>query len=156
MILVLLVACTGNGTGGEDESTTSTESVSSTTTTASTPPVSVPPFEEVEVGLSEDGSFLVDGHGHALYLFTLDDDRTSSCFGECAGAWPPFLGDPVATEGVSPDLLGNAERGDGSIQVTYAGHPLYTYAEDAGPGDTNGHAFNDVWFLVGPDGTPLD
>jgi predicted lipoprotein with Yx(FWY)xxD motif len=53
---------------------------------------------------------------------------------------------------VDQALLGNAERGNGSIQVTYGGHPLYLYSGDAAPGDTSGHAFNDVWFLVAPDG----
>lgn len=105
--------------------------------------------------LSDQG-YLVDEEGHSLYVFTLDTERTSTCEGECAGAWPPLLGDPVAGEGVDQSLLGNAERGNGSIQVTYAGQPLYRYSEDASPGDTEGHGFNGFWFLVGPDGEPLD
>lgn len=51
--------------------------------------------------------------------------------------------------------MGNAERADGSAQVTYAGHPLYRYSGDDVPGDTNGHGFNDVWFLVSPEGQAL-
>lgn len=85
-------------------------------------------------------------------MFTLDEERTSTCEGACAEAWPPFLGDPVAGEGADQALLGNAERSNGGIQVTYGGHPLYLYSGDAAPGDTSGHAFNDVWFLVAPDG----
>lgn len=102
------------------------------------------------------GGYLVDGGGRSLYLFTLDTERSSSCEGDCAEAWPPLLGDPVAGEGVDQSLLGNAERGNGAIQVTYGGHPLYRYGGDAEPGDTHGHGFNEVWFLVDADGEPLD
>ncbi len=108
------------------------------------------------VGLSSDGSHLVDEDGMSLYLFTLDESRTSSCTDACAETWPPLLGDPVAGDGVDPELLGNAERGNGSIQVTYGGQPLYTYTGDGSPGDTTGHGFNDVWFLVGPDGNAVE
>lgn len=148
---LLLVACAG----GEGETTTS--SLASTTSLpATSPPGTVPPFEEVTVALAANGSHLVDGEGRSLYLFSLDEGRTSTCTGPCAETWPPLLGDPVAADGVDQDLLGNAERGNGAIQVTYNGHPLYTYAGDEEPGDTNGHGFNDVWFLVTPEGEPQD
>ena len=98
---------------------------------------------------------LLDEEGRSLYLFTLDDDRTSTCEGACAQAWPPLLGDPVAGRGVDQELLGNAERGNGAIQVTYAGHPLYRHRGDARPGDTAGQGFNAVWFLVGADGEAI-
>lgn len=136
--------------------TSSTAPPSSTTTVVTTSGLDPATFEDVEVALSPEGTHLVGPGGKSLYLFTLDTDRTSSCEGECAEAWPPLLGDPVAGDGVDPALLGNAERGNGSIQVTYDGHPLYRYSEDLEPGDTNGHGFNEVWFLVGPDGDPLD
>lgn len=152
LFLVALVACNG-GDSGIDTSVPAPTSTLATTTSVSSAP---PPFEEVTVELSEDGTFLVDTEGNSLYLFTLDTDRASSCESECAGAWPPLLGDPVAANGVDDALLGNAERGNGSIQVTYNGHPLYRYSGDERAGDTNGHGFNDVWFLVGPDGSPLD
>jgi predicted lipoprotein with Yx(FWY)xxD motif len=127
---------------------------------ASTHPVTpgtIPPFTEVEVAsvAGAHGDQLVDAEGRSLYMFSLDDERTSTCEGACAGAWPPLLGDPVAGAGVDQALLGNAERSDGSIQVTYAGHPLYLYSGDAAPGETNGHGFNDVWFLVSPSGEAL-
>jgi len=47
-------------------------------------------------------------------------------------------------------------RSDGSTQVTYAGHPLYTYTADASPGDTNGNGINEfgaVWYAVQPNGS---
>ena len=46
-------------------------------------------------------------------------------------------------------------RSDGSTQVTYDGHPLYTYSGDPAPGDTNGqgvNTFGALWWVVAPDG----
>lgn len=151
LALLLVVACNGKTTG-TPPSTIPTSTTDAPTTTHPPPP---PPFEEVTVELSDDG-YLVDPEGLSLYLFTLDTERSSSCEGDCAEAWPPLLGDPVAGEGVEQDLLGNAERGNGAIQVTYDGWPLYRHSGDSAPGDTNGHGFNGVWFLVGSDGEPLD
>lgn len=151
-LLLLLAACNGETAGTTAPTSSTTTTSATTTTTAPSPP---PPFEEVAVELSEDG-FLVDAEGRSLYLFTLDTERTSSCEGDCAEAWPPLLGDPVGGDGVDQSRLGNAERGNGAIQVTYGGHPLYRYSGDEEVGDTGGHGFNDVWFLVGPDGEPLD
>lgn len=89
-------------------------------------------------------------------MFALDDERTSTCVDACAGRWPPFLGDPRAETGVDQALLGNAERSNGAIQVTYAGHPLYYYSGDDAPGDTRGQGFNDVWHLVSSSGDPIN
>jgi len=76
-------------------------------------------------------------------------DGVSACAGECAGIWPPVpADDPVAAEGVDAALLGSLQRDDGTEQLTYAGRPLYYYAQDAEPGDTNGQGVNDVWFVV--------
>lgn len=153
--LVFLLAACSSDPGGADSTLPPTTVPAATSTTATTRGT-IPPFEEVDVELSEDGRYLVDSRGMALYRFTLDTDRTPTCVEECSDLWPPFYGDPVAGEGVDPDLAGNGERPDGSIQVTYGGFPLYFYSGDTEPGDTNGHGFNDVWFLVGPDGNPLE
>ena len=153
--LVFVVGCSDGGTGVDTTSVPSSLPAESTSTTHG-PVRTVPPFVEVTVELSSDGTHLVDAGGRSLYLFTLDDDRNSACEGPCEDAWPPLLGDPVAGDGVDQALLGKVERSNGSIQVMYAGHPLYRYSGDAAAGDTNGQGFNDVWFLVGPDGERLE
>jgi predicted lipoprotein with Yx(FWY)xxD motif len=157
LVMAALTACeTGSG---DPPDAAQAATPTSPVTEATTPTSSSPPqtsFEEVEVALSAGPDpHLVDPEGRSLYLFTLDEERTSTCEGPCAETWPPFLGRPVAGEGVDPGLAGNAERSDGSIQVTYAGHPLYRHTGDVSPGDIEGHGFNDVWFLVAPDGDAL-
>ena len=103
------------------------------------------------------GAFLVDGDGRTLYLFTVDEPGVSNCDGDCLTAWPPLLsvGDPAAGGSADPALTGTIVRDDGSLQVTYAGWPLYFFAADAAPGDINGQGVNDVWFVVAPDGTMI-
>src|SRR5512142_2661978 len=53
------------------------------------------------------GSILVDGRGMTLYLYTMDGNNTSTCYGSCAAIWPPFLtdGTPTAGSGVNASLL---------------------------------------------------
>lgn len=104
---------------------------------------------------SELGTILVDGEGMTLYLFDEDEEGVSSCDGSCAEVWPPLVGDATATAEADGALLGTTERDDGSVQVTYAGMPLYRYAPDAQPGDVTGQGVGEVWWVVAPDGERL-
>jgi len=99
------------------------------------------------------GRVLADGRGHTLYLFTVDKAKKSSCYGACAAAWPPFLarGKTVAGAGVKAALLGTTMRKDGKLQVTYAGHPLYFFAQDTA-GETAGQGMNSTWYVVAASG----
>jgi predicted lipoprotein with Yx(FWY)xxD motif len=100
------------------------------------------------------GKILTDGQGMTLYLFTKDAANVSNCYDQCAVNWPPLMvaagAEPTAGEGV-PGQLGVIERTDGSRQVTYNGMPVYYFAKDSQPGDTNGQYVGDVWFVVHPD-----
>ena len=101
------------------------------------------------------GSILVAQNGMTLYMFASDQNGKSSCSGACAKFWPPYTGTPKAGSGLTASLLGSTMRTDGSTQVTYDGHPLYTYSGDPSPGDTNGQgldAFGAHWWAVAPDG----
>jgi predicted lipoprotein with Yx(FWY)xxD motif len=102
------------------------------------------------------GQILVDGQGRTLYLFQADTAGKSNCQDACASAWPPYLsgGAPTAGTGVTAGRLGTIP-GDGGAQVTYHGHPLYHYAGDSEPGDTNGQGLNQFgarWYVVAPGG----
>lgn len=106
------------------------------------------------------GKFLVDGSGRTLYLFLLDKSTTSTCYADCAKYWPPLLtnGAPQAATGVNPALVGTTKRNDGTVEVTYGGHPLYHVITDHNPGDATGQAVNNfgaLWYVVGPDGSAV-
>jgi predicted lipoprotein with Yx(FWY)xxD motif len=99
------------------------------------------------------GMVLVDSNGMTLYDFHKDKGPTSSCYGPCAEGWPPMLteGEPTVGNGASSSQLGTTERKDGTMQVTYAGHPLYTFVEDKKPGEANGNdvsAFGGQWYAL--------
>lgn len=101
------------------------------------------------------GMILVDGSGRTLYLFTKDSPNTSTCTGGCLAAWPPLLGTATAGTGVDSSLLGTVTRPDGKTQVSYKGMPLYYWAQDSAPGQTNGQGVQGVWWVVSPQGTPI-
>ncbi|WP_323959413.1 hypothetical protein GC088_12880 [Arthrobacter sp. JZ12] len=104
------------------------------------------------------GEVVVDAEGMVLYYFTQDEANSgvSACEGGCLEAWPPVLTETeeVEAEGVTGEL-GTIETPDGQLQVTINGMPIYYYAEDEAPGDTNGQGVNDVWYVIGPDGTMI-
>jgi predicted lipoprotein with Yx(FWY)xxD motif len=96
---------------------------------------------------------LVDSQGMTLYDFRKDKGTESSCYGECAGFWPPLIakGEPQPSNGADASKLGTTERKDGTMQVTYAGHPLYTYALDKKPGEASGNnvdKFGGEWYAL--------
>jgi predicted lipoprotein with Yx(FWY)xxD motif len=102
------------------------------------------------------GRILVDANGRTLYLFA-KDKHTSTCSGACAAYWPPVLtrGKPIARAGAKASLLGTVRRSNGSMQVTYAGHPLYRFALDTKAGQTKGEGRDDFgaeWDAVTPAG----
>ena len=107
------------------------------------------------------GPILADSSGRTLYLFARDKHGMSACTGTCASYWPPLLtkGAPVATSGVKTALLGTATRTDGTLQVTYAGHPLYTFKLDAKPGQTKGEGtsfFGGSWYALSGSGARVE
>jgi predicted lipoprotein with Yx(FWY)xxD motif len=106
------------------------------------------------------GLILVNSQGHTLYLFAKDRNGTSACSGSCATFWPPLLSQrkPTAGPGVKPSLLGRARRSNGTLQVAYNRHPLYTYAPDKQAGQTKGQgssAFGGKWWAVSARGTAI-
>jgi len=106
------------------------------------------------------GMILVNSKGRTLYLFAKDRSGKSACTSRCAQYWPPLLsqGKPTAGPGVKASLVGQAKRADGSMQVTYNKHPLYTFALDKQAGQVNGEAssnFGAKWYAVSAAGTAV-
>ena len=107
------------------------------------------------------GSILVDSQGRTLYLFEADKAGMSACSGGCASVWPPLMatGTPQAGAGVQAAKLGTIAGSGGGRQVSYNGHPLYTFAGDAKAGDTTGQAldqFGAKWYVVDARGDKID
>jgi predicted lipoprotein with Yx(FWY)xxD motif len=115
----------------------------------------------VKAGTSARGAILTGATGRALYLFEKDTGGKPACYGTCAQGWPPLLttGTPMAAAGASTSLLGTVKRTDGTVQVTYAGHPLYYFVKDTKPGDISGEglqAFGAGWDLISPAGKKIE
>jgi predicted lipoprotein with Yx(FWY)xxD motif len=102
------------------------------------------------------GKILVVGRtGRTLYLFNKDATNKSNCTGQCAAIWPPLFtsGRPSAGPGVSGAKLGEIKRGS-SHQVTYAGHPLYTFVNDSAAGKVTGQG-DEGFFVVAASGRAI-
>ncbi|HEX4060322.1 MAG TPA: hypothetical protein VHY58_04790 [Streptosporangiaceae bacterium] len=84
---------------------------------------------------------LTNASGRTLYLFAPDTSSASKCYGSCAVYWPPVTGTVTAGPGVT-GKLGTIKRTGGGTQVTYNGHPLYTYVGDSAPGQARGNNLN--------------
>ena len=102
------------------------------------------------------GKVLDDSQGRTLYVFQADSGTKSNCSGACATNWPPLTSsNPTVGKGANASMVGTSKRSDGKTQVTYNGHPLYTFAGDSGPGDTSGqgvNAFGGLWYVLSPAG----
>jgi predicted lipoprotein with Yx(FWY)xxD motif len=115
------------------------------------------PRSTLTAGRSSYGHILFDGRGFALYAFTRDSREKSLCTGACAKAWPPYVVTtrPRAAAGVKARLLGTTRRPDRTVQVTYAGRPLYYYVGDHKPGQVlcqNVSEFGGIWRVIRPAG----
>jgi predicted lipoprotein with Yx(FWY)xxD motif len=114
----------------------------------------------VSLGKTKLGLILVNSKRHTLYMFAKDKNGKSSCSGSCAKFWPPALqaGRPTAGPGVKASLLGTTRRSNGSLQLTYNKHPLYSFVLDKTAGQTNGEgnlAFGAKWYAVSAKGTAV-
>jgi predicted lipoprotein with Yx(FWY)xxD motif len=115
----------------------------------------------VRLGSTKLGKILVDGKGQTLYWFEADKGTSSTCDGACATSWPPLTtsGKPTAGTGVMASKLGTTKRQDGTTEVTYNGHPLYTYAGDQSPGQTTGQEldqFGAEWYVLSRTGKSVE
>ncbi len=143
-----LAACSSDGDA--DTSAGATDEAVATTEAAETESSS----GVVATASTDAGEILVDEVGLSLYAFLPDELGTPTCGGACADAWPPLTlpsGDLPA--GLDAGVFGVVDGIDGGFQLTAGGWPLYYFAGDANPGDTNGQGSGDAWFLVAPDGS---
>lgn len=95
----------------------------------------------------------VNGKSHTVYVFDgdLSAPGTSTCNDDCATVWPSV----AAAAKTYPAPFGEITRSDGSLQLTYAGRPLYTYVIDTAAGSIAGNgitSFGNIWHIARPAG----
>jgi predicted lipoprotein with Yx(FWY)xxD motif len=166
LLVSFLAACSGGGATASPSVVAPTDppAASPSEPAASPSPASPAPStptsaggETVTVADSALGQILVDGEGKTLYLFTNDTAGESTCYDQCAAAWPPLLADGEITvgEGLDDSDFSTVARTDGTMQVKIGEWPLYYFANDAAAGDTNGQGINEVWYVVSPSGEAI-
>jgi predicted lipoprotein with Yx(FWY)xxD motif len=128
-VILLAAACGGSSSGGNTATVNPAASGGGESSSSAS---------DLQTHSGPDGKFMTDEHGRTLYIFSKDTSPTSTCSGDCAKEWPAY------TE-------------DGS-QVLFKGHPVYFFADDKSPGDTNGQGLNDfggLWTEVSPTGAAV-
>jgi predicted lipoprotein with Yx(FWY)xxD motif len=121
-------------------------------------PASTGPFVQVAES-DEYGPVLVDGQCRTLYAFAQDVDGEPTCVDDCAVNWPPlFTPDesvPALADELDPSLFSVVQHPEGPM-LKVGDWPLYYFAADAAPGDTNGQGVGGFWWMVASDGTLLE
>jgi predicted lipoprotein with Yx(FWY)xxD motif len=160
-----LGACASPADEGSPSETASEPAATSAAPTTESPSASAASEEPsaaaggatVLVADSDLGEILTDADGMVIYYFANDTEGTSNCEGDCLANWPPVPvdGDPTAGDGVDAEL-GTIDGNDGSTQLTVNGFPAYYFAGDEAAGDINGQGVGDIWWVLGPDGEPIE
>ena len=143
--LLALTACGSDDSGSGGDATQTVDGIVGTR--------QIPDFATV----------LTDADGNTLYTTEAEDDGTVRCVDGCVEFWPPVDATssdvPSGVDGVS-GTFAVVDRPDGSEQLTLDGNPLYTFADDSGPGSFVGDGFEDdfqgthfIWHAVTTDGS---
>ena len=165
---IALAAC-GDDSGSSSASTAAAGSTSAAATSAASTTESASTTEgastsaaaaaDATVATADNATIgqpiLVNAAGMTIYLFVPDGTATTSAVPEGIKAnWPPVVADgtPVAGDGVDASKLTVAPQPDGTMQVAYNGHLLYTFLNDTAPGQANGQDLGDAWYVVSPAG----
>ncbi|MFD7319638.1 SCO0930 family lipoprotein [Streptomyces sp. NPDC059875] len=101
------------------------------------------------------GDIVVDSRGMTVYRFKKDSawPMKTACTGACLEKWPVVAPvDKNDTEGITKKGFVTFSRPDGLKQQTIDCWPLYTFAGDEAPGDTNGQGVGGTWYAVSPEG----
>lgn len=148
---LLTAACSSSSSSTPSSSGGSTPSATSAATGGSSTQATI------KTQSTNLGTLLANAQGLTVYTFAADTSTASHCTGACAAAWPPVTvtGTPTAASGIT-GTLSTITRAGGVKQVTWNGHPLYTFKVDTAPGQVNGNgvnAFGAKWYAVTSSGT---
>jgi predicted lipoprotein with Yx(FWY)xxD motif len=149
-VVGLIAAACGSSTPSAKATTTTTAAPAGATGSGSADQTVADAMSDTTLG----SSILVNSSGMTLYKFSPDSAGMSACSGSCATVWPPL----TVASGTTPKggsgaggTFGTITRSDGSLQVTFDGHPLYTFTADKSAGSTSGQnitSFGGTWTVV--------
>jgi predicted lipoprotein with Yx(FWY)xxD motif len=141
-VSLLIAACGSSSSSNTTSSTAGAKPAAQTSTSASR--------AVVKTASNSLGTILVNAQGMTLYHLSGEQNGHFICTSSaCVDIWRPLT---VASGTPSGEVgsLGTVKRPDGTMQVTYKGTPLYTFAQDQQPGETKGQGIKDVgtWSVV--------
>src|ERR1035441_10248 len=135
------LALTARGSSGSSAASGSTPAAPASSAVQSSSSASAAGGAALQTASVGGTQVLTNAKGFVLYWFVPDTSTTSKCTGSCATYWPPVAGPATAGSGIT-GTLSTITRSDGTQQVSYDGHPLYTYAGDGTPGQAKGNGMN--------------
>lgn len=152
VFMLLLTACGSSGSTSNNASAPTATTGATPTTAASTPtPAATTTGAALRTASAtvngKTVTLLTNAQGMTLYYFLPDTATTVACTGGCVSIWPPYLSSTLPAKGTLSGTLALQTNANGS-QVTYNGHPLYTYSGDTGPGQTKGEGIGNKWFVA--------
>lgn len=140
---LLLAACGSSSSSPTTKPAASTQAATQTSSSSSS--------AVVKTASSSLGTILVDSQGMTLYHLSGEVNGKFICTSTaCLGVWHPLTAPSSGTPSGEVGSLGTVKRPEGTVQVTYKGMPLYTFAQDEQPGETNGQGIKDVgtWSVI--------
>ena len=141
---LLIAACGSSSSSNTTSSAASTQAATQRSSNSSSAVL-------VKSASNSLGTILVDSQGMALYHLSGEQNGKFICTSSaCVGVWHPLITPSSGTPGGEVGSLGTVKRPDGTVQVTYKGTPLYTFAQDQMAGDAKGQGIKDVgtWTAV--------
>ena len=161
--VLLTAACSSDSkTSASSTSSSSSTSTSSSSSSAATGSSSSAATGGTTLSTATNAklgkAILVDSKGVTVYLY--DPDGTNTTSQVSAGlkqAWPPVTAtQATAGAGLDASKISLQAQPDGTMQVAYNGHLLYTYVGDKAAGDANGQGLGGIWYVLTADGNKLD
>ncbi len=158
--VVVIAACGSSSKTASKYSTTpstSTSSSSESTTTAAAASSGATLGTATNSTIGQ--QILVDSSGRTVYLFMPDgSSKTTTVPAAIKANWPPVKSStatPTVGAGLDQSKIAADVQADGSDQVAYGGHLLYTFAGDKAAGDAKGQGLGGVWYVLSPAGTKI-
>ncbi len=141
---LLIAACGSSSSSKTTSSAASTQAAAQSSSSSSSAVV-------VKSASSSLGTILVDNQGMTLYHLSGEQNGKFICTSSaCLGVWHPLIAPFSGAPSGEVGSLGTVKRPEGTMQVTYKGTPLYTFAQDKQAGETNGQGIKDVgtWSVI--------